>query len=215
MVISDTLSRRPDLCQDENNNDDMMLLPDTLFVGAIDLALKDILATAGRNDSITRHVLQTLKEGPVPTTSTLADWTVEDSLTFYKGRCYIPDNLEVRRQVVSRYHDTLSAGHPGQLETQELVQRDYWWPGLATFVKNYVKGCALCQQHKINRHPMNPPLQPVSAEHPRPFSLLTMDFITDLPVSDGFDSIMVMVDHCYDFSLTRVEHLSFLCLTTT
>ena len=58
-----------------------------------------------------------------------------------------------------------------------------------------MKGCALCQQHKINRHPTNPPLQPVLAEHPRPFSLLTMDFITDLPVSDGFDSIMVMVDH--------------------
>ena len=96
MVISDTLSHRPDLCQDENDNNDMMLLPDTLFVGAIDLALKDILATAGRNDSITRHALQTLKEGPVPTTSTLADWTVEDGLTFYKGRCYIPDNLEVR-----------------------------------------------------------------------------------------------------------------------
>ena len=54
------------------------------------------------------------------------------------------------------YHDTLSAGHPGQLKTQELVQQDYWWPGLATFVKNYVKGCALCQHHKINPHLMNP-----------------------------------------------------------
>ena len=112
-----------------------------------------------------------------------------------EGQCYVPDNLEVRRQVVSQYHDTLSAGHPGQLKTQELVQWDYWWPGLATFVKNYVKGCALCQQHKINQHPTNPPLQPVAADHPQPFSLIAMDFITDLPVSDGFDSIMVMVDH--------------------
>ena len=62
-------------------------------------------------------------------------------------------------------------------------------------MKNYVKGCALCQQHKINRHLTNPPLQPVKAENPRLFSLITMDFITDLPLSDGFDSIMVMVDH--------------------
>ena len=53
-------------------------------MGAIDLALKDLLATAGQNDSITRNVLQTLKEGPAPATSTLADWMVED-LTFYKG----------------------------------------------------------------------------------------------------------------------------------
>ena len=101
MVISDTLLRRPDLCQDKNDNDNMMLLLNTLFVGAIDLALKDLLATAGRNNSITRHALQTLKEGPAPATSTLADWTVEDSLTFYKGQCYVLDNLEVRQQVVS------------------------------------------------------------------------------------------------------------------
>ena len=101
MVISDTLLRRPDLCPDENDNDNMMLLPDTLFVGAIDLALKDLLATAGRNDSITRDALQTLREGLAPATFTLADWMVEGGLMFYKGRCYVPDNLEVRRQVVS------------------------------------------------------------------------------------------------------------------
>ena len=144
----------------------MMLLPDTLFVGAIDLALRDLLATAGQNNSITRDALQALKGGLAPATSTLADWMVEDGLTFYKGWCYVLDDLEVRRQVVSRYHDTLSAGHPGQLKTQELIQWDYWWPGLATLVKNYVKGCTLCQQHKINQHPMNPPLQPVLAENP-------------------------------------------------
>ena len=73
MVILDTLSCRPDLCQEENDNDNMTLLPDTLFVSAIDLALKDLLVTAGRNDSITRDALQTLKEGPAPATSTLAD----------------------------------------------------------------------------------------------------------------------------------------------
>ena len=84
MVISDTLSRRPDLCLDENDNDDMTLLPDTLFVSAVDLTFKDLLASAGRNDSITREALQTLKDGPV-SSSALADWTVNDGLTFYKG----------------------------------------------------------------------------------------------------------------------------------
>ena len=62
----------------------MTLLPNTLFVSAIDLVLKDLLATAGQNDSITSNALQVLKEGPAPATSTLADWTVQDGLTFYK-----------------------------------------------------------------------------------------------------------------------------------
>ena len=66
---------------------------------------------------------------------------------------------------------------------------------MPTFIKNYVEGCAIFQQHKINHHPSNPALQPVKSEHACPFSLITMDFITDLPLSEGFDSIMVVVDH--------------------
>ena len=63
------------------------------------------------------------------------------------------------------------------------------------FIKNYVEGCAICQQHKINCHPLNLALQPIKSEPAHPFSLIIMDFITDLPMSEGFDSIMVMVDH--------------------
>src|SRR5277367_4686501 len=95
-------------------------------------------------------------------------------------------------------HDIMThspASHPGNLRTQELIRQHYWWPGLSTFVKNYVYGCGICQQHKINRHPTNPPLQPVKALDTRPFSLITMDFITDLPISDGYDSILVVVNH--------------------
>ncbi|KAI5118039.1 hypothetical protein M0805_009221 [Coniferiporia weirii] len=53
---------------------------------------------------------------------------------------------------------------------------------LTIFIKNYIRGCALCQQMKINTHPTKPPLLP-------------MDFITDLPLSHNYNSIMVVVDH--------------------
>lgn len=66
---------------------------------------------------------------------------------------------------------------------------------MASFIRNYVDGCAICQQHKINRHPISLPLQPIKPENSRPFSLITMDFITDLPISEGYDSIMAVVDH--------------------
>ena len=107
----------------------------------------------------------------------------------------MPNDQELRRKVLQRYHNSIPLGHLGQLWTQEIVRRDYWWPGMHTFIKNYVEGCAVCQQHKINRHPSNLALQPVKSENTRPFSLITMDFITDLPLSEGFNSIMVVVDH--------------------
>ena len=63
----------------------------------------------------------------------LKDWYTANELVFYKNRCYVPDDLILRRNVVQKYHDTVSVGHPGCLATQILVQRDYWWPGMATF----------------------------------------------------------------------------------
>ena len=64
---------------------------------------------------------------------------------------------------------------------------------MPTFIRNYVEGCAVDKQHKINCHPSNLALQPVKSEHTCPFSLITMDFITNLLASEGFD--LVMVDH--------------------
>ena len=92
-------------------------------------------------------------------------------------------------------------GHPGQFATLKLVRRDYWWPGMASFVRNYVLGCAMCQQAKINTHPTVPPLMPIPAKKGAwPFEMVTVDFITDLPPSTDrwgrtFDALMVVADH--------------------
>lgn len=87
-------------------------------------------------------------------------------------------------------------GHPGKFKTLALLQQQYWWPGMSRFSNNYVAGCALCQQMKINTHPTLPPLHPIPAnKNALPFQTVSMDFITDLPPSEGFDSIFVIVDH--------------------
>ena len=66
---------------------------------------------------------------------------------------------------------------------------------MVTFIKKYVAGCATCQQMKVNTHLTAPPLSPIKSDATRPFALVTTDFITDLPESDGYDSLMVVVDH--------------------
>jgi transposase InsO family protein len=67
---------------------------------------------------------------------------------------------------------------------------------MRTFVKNYVKGCAFCQQFKINRHPTKPALMPIPGPtSTRPFAQLSMDFITDLPPTKGYDSTFSVVHH--------------------
>ena len=93
------------------------------------------------------------------------------------------------------YHDHEIAGHPGKLETYNLVRQQYWWPGLRIFVKNYVKGCGTCQQFKIDRNPSHPSFIPVEgAKSTRPFAHCSMDLITDLPMVNECDSLLVVVD---------------------
>jgi len=67
---------------------------------------------------------------------------------------------------------------------------------MTVFVKNYIAGCTICQQMKINTHLSSPSLIPIKGQKDtKLFSQVTCDFITDLSESDGFDSLMVVVDH--------------------
>jgi Integrase zinc binding domain len=93
------------------------------------------------------------------------------------------------------YHDHKTAGHPEELETYNGIRQNYWWPGLWTFVKNYVQGCGICQQFKINRSPSNPAyIEIEGANNTRLFAKCLMDLITDLSLVKGYNSILVMVD---------------------
>ena len=129
-------------------------------------------------------------------------WTIEkpgpDSsipLLFYNGRLYIPDELELRSQIVKDHYDTLTAGHPGVLAMCQSICTSYWWPGLSSFVRNYVKGCAVCQQFKVNTRLLKPSLVPIKLLSSRIFGQVGIDFMTDFPPSEGFDSIMVVVNY--------------------
>jgi Integrase zinc binding domain len=93
-------------------------------------------------DNLVNDMIKALKEkGTPPIKLLLSNWKVENGLLFFNDRCYVPDDTDLQRQLVEKYHYSLPGGHPGQWQTTELLWRDYWWPGMVTFVKNFVKGC--------------------------------------------------------------------------
>ena len=53
----------------------------------------------------------------------------------------------------------------------------------------------VCQQNKSNTRPTVPPLTPIRSTSTRPFQQISCDLITDLPFSEGFNSLLVVVDH--------------------
>ncbi|THH05354.1 hypothetical protein EW146_g9922, partial [Bondarzewia mesenterica] len=134
--------------------------------------------------------------GPRTMSKGMEEWNTEDGLILFRGRIYVPKDQDLRREIVRQHHDPPAAGHPGEWKTVERVQRDFWWPGMTTFIKEYVKGCAVCQASKNQPNRAKVPIIPILADvHALPFQVVSTDFITDLPLSKGFDSISVFVDH--------------------
>ena len=73
----------------------------------------------------------------------------EDGVAYMEGRIYVPNNKEIREEILREHHDPADIGHPGQHRMMELLKRNYWWPGLKEDVKRYVQGCFKCQQNKV------------------------------------------------------------------
>jgi Integrase zinc binding domain len=102
---------------------------------------------------------------------------------------------DVKCTLLWAYHDSITAGHPGMWKTYASLLRNYWWPTLKQDVKEYVKGCTICQANKTIMWWNIPPLNPIIPEgEPILFSCIMVDFITKLPLSEGYDTIMTITD---------------------
>ena len=135
-----------------------------------------------------------LKEkGTPPLCTALADWTLDDEIILYQGKSYIPPDTYLRRDIICEFHKSPSSGHPGFFKTLCLLKEHYWWPRMSTMVKQFIDRCTACQQMKLDTHPTAVPLMQIKSHAHWPFQQITMDFITDLPPSDGFDSIFIVV----------------------
>jgi len=82
----------------------------------------------------------------------------------------------------------------------ELVTRNFWWPGVTKEVKWYVEGCDTCQHDKNHIEQLGGKLIPNSIPA-KPWAHISADFITKLPLAQGYDSILVVVDR-----LTKMVH---------
>ena len=128
----------------------------------------------------------------------LCEW--EDRHLWYQGKIWIPNDEELRMSLIRRNHDDLLAGDRGMAKTTELVSRQYYWPGLRETIKWHVKNCDICQRSKGVRQAPYGMLQ--SNEVPeQSWKSIAMDFITDLPTSNGYDTVLVVIDR-----LTKRSH---------
>jgi len=82
----------------------------------------------------------------------------------------------------------------------ELVIRNFWWLEVTKEVKQYVEGCDSCQRNKNHTEQPAGKLMPNSIPE-KPWTHILADFITKLPIAQGYNSILVVVDR-----LTKMVH---------
>lgn len=109
-----------------------------------------------------------------------------------------------RTSILTEYHCSQSAGHPGFERALRRVAGDFYWPQMKKEVKRFMEACVVCQTTKYSTQKPAGLLQPL----PVPTQVwvdVSMDFITGLPQSRGYTAIMVVVDR-----LSKYTHFAAL-----
>ena len=217
MGKSDALSQRSDQRSGTKNNQNLTLLAPGLFairaleglqiVGEEKDILKEIRCGIETEDQeeVVVKVVKELKKSSTKTVKS-SEWSMENSLLHYRGKIYILRS-ELHCWILSLCHDLKLAGHPGRWKTLELALRNYWWPQMSRNIGKYVSTCNMCLQTKSICQPPFRQLHPLPIPD-TPWDTISVDFIVELPESNGKDVIMVVVD-----SVTKQSH--FVSTVTT
>ena len=105
------------------------MLPDHMFLQVIDLDLQQKIVLLDNLDQQALDALTFLLNDsltvPSPLKQDLKDWTVHmdnnHQYLFYQGRAYIPQNDDLRQDIVRNFHDHITAGHPRELGTYNTI----------------------------------------------------------------------------------------------
>ena len=119
---------------------------------------------------------------------------------YCEKRLRIPRGL-LRGMVLHDNHESLTGGQLSFQKTLRLLKRHYYWPTSKSDAKSYIGSCHKCQESKSDKEgkigyhqPFPPPT--------RKWEVISMDFMFDLPKSNGLTGIVVIVD-----KLSKRAHL--------
>src|SRR5258708_205994 len=135
----------------------------------------------------------------------LDGWTEREGCLLFHERLYMPNKGTLRLHTICDHHDHPTAGHFRETKTMELICCKYHWPGLRCMVKDYMKSCTSCAHTKAPCHKPYGLLKqlPIPAQ---PWESISMDFIEQLPASEGFTVILVIIDRLTKQSLFIPTH---------
>ncbi|GKC91091.1 ty3-gypsy retrotransposon protein [Tanacetum coccineum] len=129
----------------------------------------------------------------------LPDHHIHDGLVYIRDRLFIPDIPSLRLKLLNEFHSTTIGGHSGITATIKRISGSFSWPHLRKDVTRFIHECTICQQTKYSRQKPYGLLQALPIPN-QVWEEISMDFITNLPNSNGKSAIWVIVDRLTKFA---------------
>jgi hypothetical protein len=134
----------------------------------------------------------------------LAECKLIGNRIYFRDRLFIPDDEELKLQILLNIHSSAPAGHPGKHKTTDLLRRSYFWPRLNLDAARFVRNCYLCSRSKSSRSRSQGFLKPLEIPF-RSWTDISVDYVTGLPdcTRNGvtYRHVLVVVDR-----LTKMRH---------
>jgi len=165
--------------------------------------LEELFQQAYEEDPLPNDVLHQLREGKTRSKQlSLAECSTDANTTrlLYRNRFYVLNHMPLKLRLIQDFHETPAAGHSGRSKTLELLARQYYWPKMHKDVDQFLRNFHTCQRSRTSRQAPFGVLRPLPI-HNAAWRHISMDFITGLPWSNGYNSVLVVVCR-----LTKMRH---------
>jgi hypothetical protein len=132
-------------------------------------------------------------------------YTLENGLLLHKGRLCVNRFTPLCTRLIREAHAQISSAHPGGLKTYQLLAPKYYWVGMGSDCKKYVRHCAACRSSHSDQTKQQEFLHPLPIPD-YPMQHLCMDFKEFPKDKHGYDSILVFIDRLGKDSVTIPCH---------
>ena len=123
---------------------------------------------------------------------------VKDGVLYYKWFCEV-DGIErlllvapkqIRSSIFKELHCNRTAGHFGRRRTIDSIRRRFYWPGMSSHIRLWVKQCNQCARRKPGPGLAKSPLQQYQVFNP--LDRIAID-ILECPISDSGNQYVIVV----------------------
>lgn len=121
------------------------------------------------------------------------NYNYSNGLLFHKGRIWLNKGNSFIPLLLEEFHKSPIGGHMGLVKTLCRLEENFIWPRMLQDVSKFIKECADCLHTKYIPQKPQGLLQPIPPPN-GPWEDLSLDFITGLPLFQGFSVILVVVD---------------------